>query len=454
MIASLANELFAGAAPANGARVVVLTAKAPVLPLERVTFPPSDVAFRWAPGTLASTFDVWSILGNGAALRVDVSGRERWVELRTATDNLFASLEERREPGVVAPRVRLFGGASFHPSVEDVLWRPFGSATFILPRWSYGVKGDDAFLRLALRVDQEIDRSAVSAEIEAVLAGLGRAPGRSTPPPPATDTSPPPADETKLTGLVERALAAIAKGELDKVVCARRASIAIDVSVDATFAKLRAKNPESTAFSFTHGDSTFLGASPERLVFSDGTRVVTEALAGTIARREDDEAAKAELFASDKERREHQIVVGGITRALAAFARGIDAPATPNVRTLGRMHHLSTPIVAQLQGSVHVLLLVEALHPTPALAGLPKTAAFDWIEEHEPFERGWYGAPVGWLDSAGEGAFAVAIRSALVTPDRAWLFAGGGIVRGSEPEAELRETSLKLRTMSEALVRA
>ncbi|MEO8801700.1 MAG: isochorismate synthase, partial [Polyangiaceae bacterium] len=393
--------------------------------------------------------------GSGAALRVDVSGRDRWAELRTATDDVFASLDERRETGVVAPRVRLFGGASFHPSVEDILWQPFGSASFVLPRWSYGVKGNDAFLRFALRVDQEVDRAAVLTEIEAVTASLERTPERLSRTSQAVASSTPPADETELTGLIERALAAIAKGELDKVVVARRASIATAVSVDATFAKLRAKNPESTAFSFTRGGSTFLGASPERLVFSNGTRIVTEALAGTIARREDDdEAAKAELFASDKERREHQIVVGGITRALAAFTRGIDAPSKPNVRTLGRVHHLSTPIVAQLQGSVHVLLLVEALHPTPALAGLPKTAAFDWIEEHEPFERGWYGAPVGWLDSSGEGAFAVAIRSALVTPNRAWLFAGGGIVRGSEPEAELRETSLKLRTMSEALVRA
>ncbi|MEO8797908.1 MAG: hypothetical protein ABI551_08490, partial [Polyangiaceae bacterium] len=230
MIASLANELFADTPAQNGARVVVLTAKAPALPLERVGLPESELAFRWAPGTLASAFDAWSILGSGAALRVDVSGRDRWAELRTATDDVFASLDERREAGVVAPRVRLFGGASFHPSVEDILWQPFGSASFVLPRWSYGVKGDDAFLRFALRVDQEVDRAAVLTEIEAVTTGLERTPERPLRTPQiAASSTPPPADETQLTGLIERALAAIAKGELDKVVVARRASIATTV---------------------------------------------------------------------------------------------------------------------------------------------------------------------------------------------------------------------------------
>ena len=349
----------------------------------------------------------------------------------------------------------MFGGASFHPSVDDPLWAAFGSASFVLPRWSYGTNGKDAFLRFTFRVDQEVDRAALIAECERIEASLERTPERPSRLPKVAGSSTPPADETQFTKLVARALGAIEKGGLDKIVCARRTSIAAKVSAGQTFAKLRAKNPESTAFSFTRGSSTFLGASPERLVFSDQTRVLTEALAGTIARRTgDDDAAKAELFASDKERREHQIVVDGIRRARAAFTTGLDIPATPSVRTLGKMHHLATPIVGTLEPYVHILPLVEALHPTPALSGLPKAAAFDWIEEHEPFERGWYGAPVGWIDSSCKGAFAVAIRSALLTPDRAWLFAGGGVVRGSEPEAELRETELKLRTMSEALVRA
>ncbi|MEO8876994.1 MAG: chorismate-binding protein, partial [Polyangiaceae bacterium] len=119
--------------------------------------------------------------------------------------------------------------------------------------------------------------------------------------------------------------------------------------------------------------------------------------------------------------------------------------------TLGRVHHLATSIVGRLDRPAHVLSLVAALHPTPAVSGLPKQAAADWIRDHESFERGWYAAPVGWFDDQGNGTFAVAIRSALVKNDEAWVFAGAGIVDGSEPDAEFRETQLKQKTILAAL---
>ncbi|MGH7285442.1 MAG: isochorismate synthase, partial [Polyangiaceae bacterium] len=290
------------------------------------------------------------------------------------------------------------------------------------------------------------------AEIDERIARAGM----ETPDPRARTISasvPPDADGVWIP-LVEQALADIERGALQKIVVACRASIPEPVSPSATLARLRARNLRATSFSIRREDSVFLGATPERLIFSDKTHALTETLAGTIARRAgaDDERAKAELLARDKDLREHGIVVHGITSALAPFVLGIDRPREPSVRTLERVHHLATPIVAKLARATHVLSLVEALHPTPALSGFPKTEAFAWIAAHEPFDRGWYGAPVGWFDDSGEGAFAVAIRSALVTSARTCLYAGSGVVRGSRPDAELAETRLKLETISDSLV--
>ena len=435
------------------AEAVVLTARARVSDFGTWATDPKSPCFSWVPGDLASSFDPWRIAGDGVALRVDASGDERWRRVREASQAASSGIVELREHGVVAPRLRWFGGGSFHPNVRDPIWSAFGGASFVLPRWSIGVLGDDAFVRFAFRAAELDARDALLAEIETRLAPSPGPDGQAATTSPRA-SSPPDAHDA-WRALVLEALADIDRGALEKVVVARRAFVEGVVSPDATLARLRSQNPQSTAFSFRRGDTTFLGATPERLIFSDKTRAFTEALAGTIARRpEDDEAAKRDLLASDKDLREHRIVTRGITRALDPFVDGVDHAADPAVRTLGRVHHLVTPIVATLASETHVLSLVDALHPTPALSGLPRPDAFAWIATHEPFDRGWYGAPVGWFDDSGEGAFAVAIRSALVSPERTWLFAGGGIVRGSQPDAELAETRLKLQTMSEALVLA
>lgn len=434
----------------SGVDVVVLTARASTTVLDAWPFDPKSPCFSWFPGDLARSFDPWRMIGEGETLRVDANGEGRWHRVRESARALSGSVLEMREENVAAPPLRWFGGGSFHPSLRDPMWSSFGNASFVMPRWTIGARGDDAFVRFAFRVE-ELDRKGdLLDEIEAKLAARTLTSARAGSAQERT-SAPPDADES-WTPLVLRALADIEAGTLQKVVVARRAFVSGSFSPVATLARLRSQNPQSTAFSFRRGDATFLGATPERLIFSDKTRAFTEALAGTVARRADDERAKRELLASEKDLHEHRIVALGITRALAPFVAGVDHGADPAVRTLGRVHHLVTPIVARLASATHVLSLVDALHPTPALSGLPKSEAFEWIATHERFDRGWYGAPVGWFDDAGEGAFAVAIRSALVTSDRTWLFAGSGIVRGSRPDAELAETQLKLATMSEALV--
>jgi isochorismate synthase len=198
--------------------------------------------------------------------------------------------------------------------------------------------------------------------------------------------------------------------------------------------------------------AAFVGASPERLVLVKGRRVLTEALAGSRARRagEGEGDARAELLGSAKDRAEHAFVAAAIRDALAPVCEAVVA-ADVQVRGLAHVYHLATPITGTLARGAHVLDLVARLHPTPALCGTPREAARAFIAANEAQGRGWYGGPVGWLDAGGDGAFAVAIRSALIAGKDAWIYAGAGIVSGSEPALELAETLVKERTMRDAL---
>jgi isochorismate synthase EntC len=160
--------------------------------------------------------------------------------------------------------------------------------------------------------------------------------------------------------------------------------------------------------------------------------------------------ASSALLASTKDRREHELVVQAIRAALEGDAE-VDAPSEPAVRVLRHVVHLYTPFRARLRTPRHVLELAERLHPTPAMGGTPRQFAIDWIRTREPVARGWYSAPVGWFDLDGNGEFAVAIRAGVLAGNRAHLWAGAGIVAGSDPARELAETEIKLRAILGAL---
>jgi isochorismate synthase len=257
------------------------------------------------------------------------------------------------------------------------------------------------------------------------------------------------------TGLVTRALSEIDRGTFAKVVLSRTRHLAASPDLDPrrAFAFLEPRHPACARFLFARDGATFLGASPERLLSVRGRRALTEALAGSFPRRAtgDDDRAQQELLASEKDRAEHAFVVSAIRASLAPLCEALAIPDAPHVRSLAHVHHLATPITATLRDHAHLLDLAARLHPTPALCGSPTDAARDFILAGEPDPRGWYGGAVGWLDAAGDGTLAVAIRSALVTPADAWIHAGAGIVRGSEPGLEYIETTIKERAMRDAL---
>ncbi|GMV42199.1 MAG: hypothetical protein AMXMBFR64_39150 [Myxococcales bacterium] len=253
---------------------------------------------------------------------------------------------------------------------------------------------------------------------------------------------------------VERALHAISAGALRKVVPARAVRLLPPLGFrfdpSATLDALRRRNPGALCFGVGGPGGWFLGASPELLLRRDGDRVESRPLAGTAARgsdpERDGELARA-LLESAKERREHRMVVDALAAALAPLCEDLRV-APPGVAHLPTMLHLETRITGRSQAPL--LDLLARMHPTPAVGGWPREEALAWLRREEPVARGLFAGPVGWA-APGEATFALGIRAALVRPDEALAWAGAGVVRGSDPEAEWRETHLKLGVIREAL---
>ncbi|GAB3578800.1 isochorismate synthase [Amycolatopsis endophytica] len=252
--------------------------------------------------------------------------------------------------------------------------------------------------------------------------------------------------------------ARIEDGRLDKAVLARVLDLECrePVDVGAVLRNLVAGNPAAYSFAVPLPHHAVLaGASPELLVSKSGGEVRSHPLAGSARRSPDpvrDKENAARLAASAKNRAEHALVVEAVADGLRPFCRELTVPAEPELVATPTMWHLGT----QVRGTLHdrevsSLRLAAALHPTPAVCGTPSVAAREAIGDLEPFDRGFYAGMAGWVDATGDGAWAVAIRCAEVAGQAMRLYAGGGIVAGSDPAAELDETSAKFQTLLRAM---
>jgi isochorismate synthase len=372
----------------------------------------------------------------------------------------------------------LLGGFSFDPEPRpSPTWRRFPAARLVVPRFLLASTPAGQWLTISVLVGADDDAASVTdavigertllfaegpgpraegraagAHSEGRAAGAhseGRAAGAR---PTITELRDP--DEWKRA--VAAAAAAVRAGSLEKAVLARAVRLRAEAPLDvhAALHRLRTRYPACYIFAFAHGEATFLGATPERLVRLDGREVRATSLAGSIRRgetAEDDARLARTLLASAKDRVEHELVVRGLRETLAPLCDEIGAPAEPSLLSMPNVHHLATAVVARLRDGHRLLDLLERVHPTPAVAGLPRDVALALIEELEEMDRGWYAAPVGWVAPDGSGEFAVALRAAVVAGGDATLFAGCGIVGDSDPDEEYAESWLKLRPMLAAL---
>jgi menaquinone-specific isochorismate synthase len=416
--------------------------------------PKAALSAAEAPRTFWAAPDEATVVGSATAATITADGPDRFRAVRESASELFAVGDVHA--GALAARPRFFGGFAFHDEHSgDDPWVGYPGAEFVLPRVQLTYTDDGPWLTVnAVDADPE----AVEKRLETAEAELASLPTREE------RTDPPGVRARERTTSIaewrESVTAAtdrIEAGELRKVVLAQALETSLEqpLSLPDVVARLGETYPDCFRFLFEPADGSagFFGATPEQLVGLRGRTVETGALAGTTGRGdtpEEDEWLAEELLADDKNVHEHELVADAIREQLAPYAAAIQA-GQRRIRRLATVQHIETPITAELADDEHVLTLVEALHPTPAVGGLPPSEALRTIRDTEPFERGWYAAPVGWFDAAGYGSFSVAIRSAIARGDTATLFAGVGIVADSDPDREWDEVQLKYRPILDEL---
>lgn len=365
-------------------------------------------------------------------------------------EDLGAALDDRL--GDATPSVRYYGGLRFDaaqpPATDrpDRRWAPFGTYRFVLPRFE--LVETDTELRLVCNLVRPRDADQVAA-IEKAIRTLALPVSEDRAPLPRPHHRRDVPDHEGWTRMIRWALDAIDGDALDKVVLARRVALALGESMDPllVLSHLEAATPGCYHFAMRPADGpAFVGASPERLFRRAGRKVVSEAVAGTRPRGDteaEDTALRTELLQSPKERREHAFVEEAIRNDLEQICTTVQNPNGTGDLALARGRHLHSRLTGMLRPDTTTTDLLEGLHPTPAVGGVPTDNAVAAIRAQEPFDRGWYAGPVGWIgDDAAE--FAVGLRAGLVKENQIALFSGAGIVEGSTPEREWEEIEQKI----------
>ncbi len=438
----------------------VLSLAVPLAPLDPLALLPHLPADRpeesSADGALGGGFRM--LWDSAPGLCLAASGRCNSLELsgprRFELAQRFSSLSLRRlvqAPAAVPPlaRPRVLLAFAFFDSPLEAGSGP-AAVQAVLPRWQLSRQGQQSWLRLQRSLGGEITARRVAEELWETARRLERL---------ALERQPAPCVHIGIVehslwhggyrAALEQALALVDDNTLQKLVLAVRQALLLDGPLDPLqlLSQLRRSQPGSCRFLWQQsGREALLGASPERLLTVRQGQLRSDALAGTAPLQ----SAASDLLLSDKDRHEHALVVETIQSVLRRSGLQPRRPHQPRLARHGSLVHLHTPITAALNGQ-QPLRLAEALHPTPAVAGLPRREAMAWLRSLEPFERGHYAAPIGWIDSAGDTDLRVAIRSGVLRGRRLELTAGAGLVRGSLAERELREVELKLGVLRQQL---
>ncbi|HEX6653453.1 MAG TPA: isochorismate synthase [Thermoleophilaceae bacterium] len=402
--------------------------------------------------------DGFVLAGLGQAAVLEASGGRRFSEVASAARELGRSAfaddpaEDPSRPPAAGP-VFVGGFAFADDGGSSPEWAGLPPACLVLPEVSLVRQRGEARMTLTAVVHPDDDADAIE---ERLLDRVGELREAAMP-----LLDPDPVERTRVAGAappshyeqaVARAVERIRAGELQKVVLARevRAHAARDHDPGAVFGALREVFPACYCWCVGTPEAAFVGASPELLVRRDGQRAQTVALAGTTRRSADpsvDDHLGEQLLNSAKDREEQSIVARRIERTLAPVSLWVAAADDPVLVKVHNVQHLATPIRAQLADPVPAVELAGLLLPTPAVGGEPREAALPLIPALEGLDRGWYAGAVGWTDLAEDGEFCVALRCALLRGRVAHLYAGCGIVRDSDPAAELAESEVKLQAL-------
>src|SRR5215211_4965210 len=399
--------------------------------------------------------DGFALAALGQAVVLEASGTARFADVALRARELGRAAftddpaQDPDRPPATGP-VFVGGFAFAHDGGSSPEWSGLAPACLVLPELAIARPRGEARMTVTATVHADDDRDAGVERL------VGRAADLAPSAMPLVD--PDPVERTRVASAappshyeqaVARAVERIRAGELEKIVLARevRAHARREHDPAAVLGALRELFPACYCWCVGTPEAAFVGASPELLVRRDGQRAQTVALAGTTRRSADpavDDHLGEQLLGSAKDREEQAIVARRIALALRPHAVWVAAPEEPAVVKVANIQHLATPIRAQLTHPIGVVELTGLLHPTPAVGGEPHAEAAPLIPALEGLDRGWYAGPVGWTDANEDGEFCVGLRCALLRGSEARLYAGVGVVRDSQPAAELAETEVKL----------
>lgn len=372
------------------------------------------------------------MVGIGTAVQLEFAGPSRFTDASDAWRNIVANASVEDPLATLGTGLIAFAAFTFADTSAT-------TSVLRVPRVVVGRNGDSSWItRIRLANEPEFDEIPSETPFGPEYA-ISLSPGAMSP--------------ESFMDAVDRATDRIADGDVQKVVLARDVVGRVPQGADLRLPLARLSEDYPTCWTFAIDG--FFGASPETLIRSQHGIANARVLAGTMPRgadRERDEVASLSLATSTKNLDEHEFAVRSVLEALEPYVSEVATSEYPFTLKLPNLWHLATDIEAKLSGSATSLDLVNALHPTAAIAGTPTADAVRIIEELEPFDRGRYSGAVGWLDASGDGQWAVALRCAQVDKDGViTAYAGGGIVKDSEPETELAETRIKLHPIIDAL---
>ncbi len=357
---------------------------------------------------------------------------------------------------VNAIKPRFYCRFPFFDSSIDAI--PLATSQICLPRWQISRHLGISHLVVNLQLDRSTDLWQLATEISTRIGQLNQLAGRSLTTPKITvQRHRDQAAIELLETAISKSLQAIERQELQKIVLAHSCLVTAtaDFSIPRCLDNLRQNHPDCYTFAIDDGwGNCFLGASPERLVSVCDRQLVCDALAGSAPRHSlptTDRQLAQQLLGSPKEQHEHQLVRDFIVASLQQLGLQPRWPQQPQLLALTNIQHVWTPIQAVLHNELHPLAVVAALHPTPAVAGLPRDLACQKIQALEAVTRSLYAAPIGWIDLDQNAEVVVGIRSAIITGNQARLFAGAGIVAGSKIDREVAEIQLKFQSLYQAL---
>ncbi len=364
---------------------------------------------------------------------------------------VFQQLRQNLSP--LFPHVKYYGGIGFSQTDPiDPSWQEFGNYRFVIPKFEVCTNGIDTYFACNFQFNSQLEIDRQLKPILAELADLNLATDEEI----ALPNLPLPIDRIDTPNSIEwhqnihTALNKFPTLQLDKIVLARQTilTFAEPLQPQTLLLSLQPHNPHSYHFCFQINSHTaFIGTSPERLYHRHDRYFKTEAIAGTRHRgasMEIDLELSDALQTSAKDLREHQLVVAHLHDILSQLCETIEIEPRSTILKLNKVQHLYTQCRGILKADLTDADILPLLHPTPAVGGFPRIPALELIRQLEPFQRGWYAAPVGWV-GYDDAEFAVAIRSGLIDGNRLSLFAGAGIVEGSQPEEEWAEIENKIR---------